>query len=151
MQIDLVAGVSVSLPIKTLFFTIHLSFEATIRQHFTLGSVQPTPWILKPPSQVNALAARSLMAARTPQISFSEFMATASIAVETTQTSFTWSALAVWKTPQNIDLFFQPSFTVGAASDEVNDPAKAGNTDDVAGVIAGLSVVLQPAGFSLYS
>src|SRR5262249_29259831 len=43
-------GVSVEVSIKIVFFTIHLSFHATIGASFTIGSASPTPWTLARPS-----------------------------------------------------------------------------------------------------
>ncbi|HET6210066.1 MAG TPA: hypothetical protein VFD94_06770, partial [Jatrophihabitans sp.] len=40
------ASVSVRVSVKIVFFTIHLSFSATINASFTIGSASPTPWIL---------------------------------------------------------------------------------------------------------
>ena len=40
------ASVSVRVSVKIIFFTIHLSFSATINASFTIGSASPTPWIL---------------------------------------------------------------------------------------------------------
>ncbi|HYN84641.1 MAG TPA: LysM peptidoglycan-binding domain-containing protein [Pyrinomonadaceae bacterium] len=42
------AGVSVRVSVKIVFFTIHLSFHATINASFTIGSATPTPWQLAP-------------------------------------------------------------------------------------------------------
>lgn len=46
IYIELSAGVSVRLSVKVLFFTIHLSFSATVHASFTIGHATPTPWIL---------------------------------------------------------------------------------------------------------
>lgn len=44
--IELSAGVSVRVSVHVVFFTIHLSFSATIDASFTIGAQTPTPWIL---------------------------------------------------------------------------------------------------------
>jgi LysM repeat protein len=46
IYIELSAGVSVRLSVKVLFFTIHLSFSATVHASFTIGHATPTPWVL---------------------------------------------------------------------------------------------------------
>lgn len=46
IYIELSAGVSVRLSVKILFFTIHLSFSATVHASFTIGHATPTPWVL---------------------------------------------------------------------------------------------------------
>jgi LysM repeat protein len=44
IYIEASAGVTVRVSLKIIFFTIHLSFEATIKVSFTIGSATPTPW-----------------------------------------------------------------------------------------------------------
>lgn len=44
--IEASASVSVRVSVKIVFFTIHLSFSATISASFTIGSASPTPWKL---------------------------------------------------------------------------------------------------------
>jgi LysM repeat protein len=44
IYIALSAGVSVRVSVKIVFFTIHLSFKATINASFTIGHASPTPW-----------------------------------------------------------------------------------------------------------
>ncbi|HEX8689218.1 MAG TPA: hypothetical protein VF729_03135, partial [Solirubrobacterales bacterium] len=44
--IEASASVSVRVGIKVVFFTIHLTFSATIRVAFTIGQATPTPWKL---------------------------------------------------------------------------------------------------------
>jgi LysM repeat protein len=47
IHIDATASVSVRVSVKIIFFTIHLSFQATVDASFTIGSQTPTPWIVK--------------------------------------------------------------------------------------------------------
>lgn len=46
IYIEAKASVSVRVSIKIVFFTIHLSFSATVDASFTIGSASPTPWKL---------------------------------------------------------------------------------------------------------
>lgn len=54
------ASVSVRVSIKIIFFTIHLSFSATVGVSFTIGSASPTPWAVAgkqaPAGQLRAMA-----------------------------------------------------------------------------------------------
>ena len=59
IEVAFEAGISISLSVKVLFFSITLSFSATIRESFTIGQAAPTPW---------ALAGPALPAAATPQL-----------------------------------------------------------------------------------
>jgi LysM repeat protein len=47
--ISLDVGVEAHVKVKVLLFTIHLSFEFTLHEEFTIGSAQPTPWLLADP------------------------------------------------------------------------------------------------------
>jgi LysM repeat protein len=47
--IALDVGVEAHVKVKIFFFTIHLSFEFTLHEEFTIGSAQPTPWVLADP------------------------------------------------------------------------------------------------------
>lgn len=44
IYIEAKASVSVRVSVKIIFFTIHLSFSATVDASFTIGSATPTPW-----------------------------------------------------------------------------------------------------------
>jgi LysM repeat protein len=46
IYIEATASVAVRVSVKIVFFTIHLSFHATIHASFTIGSATPTPWRL---------------------------------------------------------------------------------------------------------
>ncbi len=54
IYIAISAGVSVRVSVKIVFFTIHLSFQATISASFTIGSATPTPWQLASGSSSSA-------------------------------------------------------------------------------------------------
>jgi LysM repeat protein len=62
IYIAISAGVSVRVSVKIVFFTIHLSFKATISASFTIGSASATPWKLasSSPSSRNTLMAASV-------------------------------------------------------------------------------------------
>jgi LysM repeat protein len=59
------ASVSVRVSVKIVFFTIHLSFSATVDASFTIGSATPTPWIVKPGAQSSAGPQRLMRGQRT--------------------------------------------------------------------------------------
>jgi len=44
IYISLVAGVSVEVSVKVVFFTIHLKFSAQVKASFTIGSASTPPW-----------------------------------------------------------------------------------------------------------
>ena len=46
IQVGFEAGISVSVSIRVLFFSITLSFSATISESFTIGQAAPTPWVI---------------------------------------------------------------------------------------------------------
>lgn len=46
IYISLTAGVSVSVKVKVIFFTIHFSFSMTISASWTIGHASTTPWVL---------------------------------------------------------------------------------------------------------
>lgn len=58
MFIALEAGVRVSVSLKILFVKVRFSFSATIREEFTIGSYQPTPWVIGDPNTADGLIAR---------------------------------------------------------------------------------------------
>jgi len=56
--IALDVGVEAHVKVKVLLFTIHLSFEFTLHEEFTIGSAQPTPWLLADPQSASNDAKR---------------------------------------------------------------------------------------------
>ncbi len=66
IYIALSAGVSVTLSVKILFFTIHLSFSATVHASFTIGSATPTPWVLADGSGASSGSNNALRQPRSP-------------------------------------------------------------------------------------
>ena len=46
IEVGFEAGISISLSVKVLFFSITLSFSATISESFTIGQAAPTPWVI---------------------------------------------------------------------------------------------------------
>lgn len=74
MFIALEAGVVVSVRVKIVFIKIRFSFKATIRQEFSIGNYQQTPWVIGNPNttadaadHVERLVARSARARRRAQ------------------------------------------------------------------------------------
>ena len=70
-------GVTIEVSVKIIFFTIHLSFSATISASFTIGSASATPWIvdqsagsqgnqLSAPRGARSLSSRSLVGDQSP-------------------------------------------------------------------------------------
>lgn len=88
------AGVSIQLTVKINlgFFSIkiHLSFSATIREQFTIGSSSPAQW--KPITAPESLYRLNLN--------------------ETTPIALNWDSLVTVETPQQLDLYFIPFFSV---------------------------------------
>jgi len=87
------AGVSIQLTVKINlgFFSIkiHLSFSATIREQFTIGSSGPAQW--KPISAQGSLYRLNHH--------------------ETTTVPLNWNSLVTIDTPQQLDLYFIPFFS----------------------------------------
>ncbi|MEZ4783418.1 MAG: LysM peptidoglycan-binding domain-containing protein [Candidatus Kapaibacterium sp.] len=54
IYIAISASVSVRVSVKIVFFTIHLSFKASVSASFTIGSASPTPWQLAPGSKASS-------------------------------------------------------------------------------------------------
>lgn len=55
-------GVEAHVKVKIFFVTLHLSFEFTLHEEFTIGSASPTPWVLADPQ------ARSIDAKRNKRL-----------------------------------------------------------------------------------
>ena len=65
IYIEAKASVSVRVSVKIIFFTIHLSFSATVDASFTIGSATPTPWKVAPRAASPDGPARLLRGQRT--------------------------------------------------------------------------------------
>jgi len=120
IYIAISAGVSVTLKVKVLFFTIHLSFKATVSASFAIGSKQPTPWQIDSGSSNNAsvLQLRGQATLHSPQRARFSGLVTA-LRTERVMTmlqsepSLDWTPLAVFAGGQiqQIDLYVLPAFT----------------------------------------
>lgn len=133
IYISLVAGVSVKVSIKVVFFTIHLSFSAQIKASFTIGSATPTPWHVVAPPSGGATAARLAAAAPTdgqPRTApaaprFAGLAAAVrrdqAIALAAAAPAAGWTAAAVFPggATQAIDLYAVPAFTKSAGGNGV--------------------------------
>ncbi len=113
--ISISAGVSVRVSVKVVFFTIHLSFKATISASFTIGSVQPTPWKLAPSQSSNGLQKSALPA---PQMAMFAALSTTmrleSMSVQVAiDPPLNWTPVAVFPDGaiEEIDLYALISFT----------------------------------------
>lgn len=113
--INLVAGVSVSVSVKIVFFTIHFSFSMTVRASFTIGSRGTPPW------QVQDSGAPSLTSTQraTLHTTRSRFAALASIQrIEALRSGADEQALqwvpvpTVNPDPPTIDVVVAPAFSV---------------------------------------
>ena len=65
IYIQATASVSVRVSVKIVFFTIHLTFSATVNASFTIGHATPTPWKLAPNGASSDGQARLLRGQRT--------------------------------------------------------------------------------------
>lgn len=113
--ISISAGVSVSVSVKIVFFTIHLSFRATISASFTIGSVQPTPWKLAPSQSSRQLQKSALPAPQKAMFAaFSTTMRLESMSVQVAvDPPLIWTPVAVFPDGaiEEIDLYALVSFT----------------------------------------
>jgi LysM repeat protein len=67
MLIKLSVSVSAEASLKILFITVHFSFSVKLELEFTLGSAQPTPWILSNNSSSGSGGNKQLRAFGNPQ------------------------------------------------------------------------------------
>ncbi|MBD0327484.1 MAG: glycosyl hydrolase, partial [Pyrinomonadaceae bacterium] len=121
IYINLVAGVSVRVSVKIIFFTIHLSFKAEIKASFTIGSATPTPWQKKVSSGASARALlRQLPGQDTlyqPQSRFAGLTAALraqrAVRMLDTEPALLWNPVPVFpdKQTRTVDLYALPSFT----------------------------------------
>ncbi|HEY7544834.1 MAG TPA: glycosyl hydrolase, partial [Blastocatellia bacterium] len=113
--ISISAGVSVRVSVKVVFFTIHLSFKATISASFTIGSAKPTPWKLAPSQTTAGLQKSALPAPQTARfaaLSTSLRLTAASLQVAI-DPPLDWTPVAVFPNSaiEEIDLYALISFT----------------------------------------
>ncbi|HEX6041107.1 MAG TPA: hypothetical protein VFZ20_23845, partial [Longimicrobium sp.] len=111
------AGVSVRVSVKIVFFTIHLSFKATVEASFTIGSASATPWKLGSGNGAspNALT-RSVRGARTLHstvpLHAGLLRALMLASLPDTDTLTEWPAVCVLpQGPQDLPLWALPAFT----------------------------------------
>lgn len=125
IYITLSAGVSVSVSVKVLFFTIHLSFKATIQASFTIGSKQTPPWQVASGSGQNAstLQLRGQNTLHRHQQTRFAALTTAFrnervMMMAQTAPPLNWTPIAVFPNGaiQEIDIYALPAFTKTQAS-----------------------------------
>jgi LysM repeat protein len=119
-------GVSVEVSVKIVFFTIHLSFSATVAASFTIGSASPTPWkVIKDGSSSNAAPRLQLLSTREGVYSAQSRMFAAYQRVmrralmerllEAGDISLDWSVQTVFNSPQQLTLNAMPAITRAAS------------------------------------
>ncbi|HEX8598345.1 MAG TPA: LysM peptidoglycan-binding domain-containing protein, partial [Chloroflexia bacterium] len=159
IEIYLYAGVSVTLSIKIVFFTIHLSFHATVHATFTIGSVGNAPWkvasggeslsaprpklgLVRPDDlrtrPIRPAGFRGLSGAFRTEANL--FLAAAA------ENGPDWSAFPVWTGVQTVPLTFTPSFTIGIP---INDPNTGEFLRSAALEMSGVANTPQPMGVAL--
>lgn len=138
--IMLVAGVSVKAKVKIVFVTIHFSFSLTIRESFTIGSAQRTPWVLDPSASALPRAGGG-----GPNYTEEEQAAIDAInnAPAKSSSQLYWGSFRVWQgtDAKAIDLFFQPAFTEGLSSDTGLVPAEGSPAPAVSADVKGVALL----------
>jgi LysM repeat protein len=129
--ISLDVGVEAHVKVKVLLFTIHLSFEFTLHEEFTIGSAQPTPWLLADPQSAlnEAKRGRRLLRQR-PRRNLRPRTRRPSIARMLREPPLDFAAadtrrVAMVDTNDPILLTFFPSFTQSNSKSIVGDDGQA--------------------------
>jgi LysM repeat protein len=111
IHIEATASVSVRVSIKIIFFTIHLSFSATVNASFTIGSASPTPWTLasggsSSSRQLRGMAGLHSSAPRQVRQTraLRQLRATAAMGLD-------WPAVLVFGQRQDVTVLATPAFT----------------------------------------
>ncbi|MEZ4837206.1 MAG: hypothetical protein R2873_35280 [Caldilineaceae bacterium] len=125
--IELVAGVKVRASVKVLFVKVHFSFSLTVRESFTIGHAEPTPWHIAAGTRALArgldLFARTLPAPPTPLF---------------------WRPIAVWGSVQPLPVLFQPAFSKGMIVDQPGALPPADDADPTEA--KGIALLFVPNG-----
>ena len=127
-EVVLEAGVRVELKVKVAFIHIHLSFDARVRQSLTLGKAGHPPWRLREGGESawlraleapGAFGSAGLMDAPAPPASVATLLAAAG--------EDRWAAARVCREVRTLDLYLQPTVTVGTSGDrpEAGEEGKA--------------------------
>lgn len=135
--IEASASVSVRVSVKIVFFTIHLSFSATISASFTIGSASPTPWQLKEggggTAALTARAGRRLPAPTSLALSPGHRQAIRRALVAGTVAPIeSWPTVPVFPDgAQHAKLWALTSFTKGEGNDVVKAVAMLGAENSI--------------------
>ncbi len=143
--IELSVGVSIRISVKVVFFTIHLSFSATIKASFTIGNSSQPPWQLASGQQstgrtvtINKKTAQpqlrgqdTLYAPHSMHAGYSRALRMATLTASAAATN--WPAICVFpQGKQTVGLWALPAFTKSETT--------AGVTDAVMLLAAGNSI-----------
>jgi LysM repeat protein len=120
IHIEATASVSVRVSVKIVFFTIHLSFDATVDASFTIGSASPTPWIVKSGGAASDGEQRLMTGQRTLHASpmlvhpaMRKSVRRALVAAQAAPPLTDWPAVCVFphQQVQNVTIHALPAFT----------------------------------------
>ena len=134
--IELSVGVSIRISVKVVFFTIHLSFKATISASFTIGNTSQPPWQLASgsPSTGRTVTVNSFAAQPQPQLrgqqtlytphsmhaGYNRALRMAALTVSAPVTE--WPAVCVFpQGKQTVGLWALPAFTKSETTANVAD------------------------------
>lgn len=116
------AGVSIALSIKVVFFSIRLSFSATVRESIAIGRPSTPPWILDSGQPVPHRLERPVAFRRfATRLRMDETFA----AIH--REGLTWTGMRLVGEVRTLDLYVQPMVTVGLRRDR---PESKVPTDD---------------------
>ena len=124
IEVAFEAGVSISLSVKVLFFSITLSFSATIRESFTIGQAAPTPWMLAAPAPPAAVTPQ--LAPRGIQRTTGGVVRASPVFAQVLAAGISWHgepALAAPAQPGlTVAVYVQPMLTAGLDGDRPDQP-----------------------------
>ena len=118
VEVAFEAGITVSVSVRVLFFSITLSFSATIRESFTIGQASPTPWVIAAAQSAPApqqLSARGIVRSTGGVVQASPVFA------HVLSNGISWHAqpalAASAQSGLTLGIYLQPMLTAGLADD----------------------------------
>ena len=117
IQVAFEAGISISVSITVVFFTITLSFSATIRESLTIGQSSPTPWVIAATPAQAQLPAAQQSAMRDIVRSSGRVVQASPAFAQVLATGISWRDQPAPATRLTIGVYLQPMLTAGLAGD----------------------------------
>ena len=117
IQVAFEAGISISLSIRVVFFTITLSFSATIRESVTFGQSSPTPWIIAATPAQGQLPAAQQSVSRDIVRSSGRVVSASPAFAQVLATGISWRDQTAPATKLTVGVYLQPMPTAGLDGD----------------------------------